>query len=300
VRLWSLAPDGCFQKGMLQSRSEEVRALAFSSDGQTLAYATSNRHVWLFDVSAGDPQLKDHLQIDAGRGGKSSKGGRTPEPHLDQIRSLAFAQDDKTLAVGVGPSVRLFDLGTGQATALAGHAGEVLAVAISPSGKQVASASADGTVRLWNPRAFWNKTLETLKAPTVSCIAYSSDGRFFALGERERSFQVWDVAADPPEPKIWEQACRSGMLFVQFQPSGDRLLTVEEQGHVGVWDLSTGACVEDWNVPLTKAYSFALSTDGRYLATGNIDGTVQVFRIAAKRDAPPKGSSAKMPALRGQ
>ncbi len=60
---------------------------------------------------------------------------------------------------------------------LEGHSSSVSAVAFSPNGKQVASASYNCTVRLWE--AAIGAALQTLKghSSSVSSVAFSPDSR---------------------------------------------------------------------------------------------------------------------------
>ncbi len=68
----------------------------------------------------------------------------------DQLRSMAFAPDNKTLAVGLRRDVQLRDATTGKRLrTLAGHTNWVLSVSFSPDGKTLASGSSDKTARLW-------------------------------------------------------------------------------------------------------------------------------------------------------
>jgi len=74
---------------------------------------------------------------------------------------------------------------------LAGHADEVTALAVAPDGLQLASASQDQTVRLWNMEASdAHRTLAGHRGP-VWAETYSPDGRRIATGGADRVVRVW-------------------------------------------------------------------------------------------------------------
>jgi WD40 repeat protein len=76
---------------------------------------------------------------------------------------------------------------------LAGHSTLVWATAWSPNGLQLASSSADGTIKLWNVQT--GECLQTLQGHchVVWSVAWSPDGQTLASSSSDETIRVWDV-----------------------------------------------------------------------------------------------------------
>lgn len=94
---------------------------------------------------------------------------------------------------------------------LTGHTGPVAQVRLSPDGRFIASASADGTARLWDSRT--GEHIETLVGHLagVSALAWSPDSATLATGSDDKTIRLWDrVTGRPRGARIRIGALRAG------------------------------------------------------------------------------------------
>src|SRR5262249_28546952 len=107
---------------------------------------------------------------------------------------LATASDGEEQADSADHLVRLWSADGGSQSQLVGHRGAVRAVAWSPDGALLASASADTTVRIWSSDG---ATVQCLTGHTgsVEAVAWSPDGRQLATASADATIRVWPQPA---------------------------------------------------------------------------------------------------------
>jgi WD40 repeat protein/serine/threonine protein kinase len=165
--------------------------------------------------------------------------------------------------------------------------GNDLAVAIRPSGRQVAVCPARGTATVWDLAD--GSLVAELQGPNgagLSGPAWSPDGRllavgYFATGEEESGVLVWDVA----ENRRVEGPLNLGSVFtVAFSPDGRSLAAGCNEGF-GVFDTSDPSHVRrQYRVPGDQARSLAFSPDGqRLFLASEVLGVVRILDLAADR-----------------
>jgi WD40 repeat protein/tRNA A-37 threonylcarbamoyl transferase component Bud32 len=157
---------------------------------------------------------------------------------------------------------------------LTGHGGPVSAVAFSPDGNRLASASHDGTVKIWATAA--RRAAHTLKGHTdlVTGVAYSRDGKRLATASRDGTVKLWDAATGREQTTLAGHKGR--VRCVAFSPDGKQVVC----GGDGLkwWDAVTGREKRGTVLASDRGVNaLAFSPDGMRLAAGLADGAVSVL-----------------------
>ncbi|MDQ2880765.1 MAG: hypothetical protein M3Y48_05745 [Actinomycetota bacterium] len=158
---------------------------------------------------------------------------------------MVFSQDDKLLVTG-GPrpgTIQLWDMTTGKPQP-AGmiHAREVSAVAISPDGHSLASASADGTAKLWDitePHPPKPLPAVVQDMDQVYSVAFRPNGMTLATANSDTTAGLFDVS-NPRAPR--QLRALDGHLRpvsgVAFSSDGDTLVTTSQDSTARLWNVS--------------------------------------------------------------
>jgi WD40 repeat protein len=113
------------------------------------------------------------------------------------------------------------------------HQGLTTDIKFSPDNQTLASASGDGTVKLWNVNGILLGILKH-KSP-VNSISFSPDGQTLASGSNDKMVRVWHV--DGTLLKTLKHH-KAEVKSVNFSLDGQMLATAGADGKVILWNLN--------------------------------------------------------------
>jgi WD40 repeat protein len=188
--------------------------------------------IWIFDADSGA-----RVQI---LKGQAKKWGM----------ALAWSPDGKILAAARSV-ISLWDVESGKAVkTLEGHQDFVRALAFSPEGGRLASASMDKSVKVWNLSE--GKEILALKPEGFA---------FYADGE-------WVTAP-----------IRLPATAAAFSPDGKWLATTGADRIVRVWNAETGTLKKEFKGHRNAVTAVSFFPDGRGLVSSSLDHTIRVWKL---------------------
>jgi eukaryotic-like serine/threonine-protein kinase len=209
-------------------------ALAFDGPGRRLAVAWGR-----VAPGSGAPAAIARVEVIDVAAGRPLWASDGPFGPLSYKAPLALSPDGlRMAAAGPGHAVRVYEVGRpGPPATLGRHDQHVEALAFSPDGSRLASASRapDTTVKVWDlSRPGEHLTLYG-HTTTVWGVAFSPDGRWLATAANDDLLRLWDAQTGRPQVTVHLPPGGNG-LAIAFAPEGDRVAV--EAGGVAVYELS--------------------------------------------------------------
>ena len=187
---------------------------------------------------------------------------RTP----GRVWSLAFGKDGRTLLVGAGTTLLLWDLEKNdRRQVFQGHRGVVGSIALHPDGVRALTGAGDGTLALWNLEEGRRIRSFTGHEGRVWSVALSKDGSTALSAGMDGTLGLWNVeSGERTRTFKGHRGAATGAAFVKGET---QVLSVGVDGRMILWNAATGERLKSVDAHRDEISGLALSPDGRTAVT---------------------------------
>jgi WD40 repeat protein/serine/threonine protein kinase len=292
-----------------------VRSAAFSPDGSRVVTASGDQTARVWDAATGKPlgpplvhQGAVEIATFSPDGSRvvtasddqtarvwdtaTSKPLALPLAHQGRVMRAVFSPDgSRVVTASDDRTARVWDAATSKPLSLPlAHQGAVRSAAFSSDGNRVVTASDDKTARVWDATTGKPLAPPLMHQAAVRSAAFSPDGSRVITASGDQTARVWDVATGKPlGPPLAPEHKKYANFFTSygnlmwsaaFSPDGSRVVTMDGDKIVRVWDAATG---KPLGLPLAHqgaVGSAAFSPDGSRVVTASVDQTARVWDAA--------------------
>ena len=245
---------------------EWVPSVAFDRRGELVFAASDARTIRAFDLKTREPRYELAATGD--------------------VRSLAASPDGAYLAAAYdvpAGHLAIWNLSTRSEELWANaHDNDVTCVAYNPDGSRLASASSDGTAKVWDART--GRHFFTMRGHQggVNHVAFHPNGRQMVTAGVDGTIRFWDAADGAPIAV--NNAHPSSVSCLAFSPDGRQMATANDTrarpdavSKIIIWDVIGGEIQHTLSGHKHSVWHLTYSPDGKRLASAGEDQTVKIW-----------------------
>ncbi len=210
---------------------------------------------------------------------------------------------------------------------LQGHHDWVNSISFSRDGQMIASASRDGTIKLWSREGRELKILVRHSAEVYS-VSFSPDGQTLVSGSADNTIKLWNLdgrerqtlkghqnevfnvsfspdgkviasASKDKTIKLWSKDGRElqtlqghsgGVSSVSFSPNGQTIASASADNTIKLWS-KDGRERKTFKGHSNAVISVSFSPDGQTIASASADNTIKLWSVDGKEQQTLQGHS---------
>ncbi|OAX33842.1 WD40 repeat-like protein [Rhizopogon vinicolor AM-OR11-026] len=267
------AESGKVEVGPIESNQGYVRSVAYSPLGDRIASGGDNT-ICIWDSNTGKLLVGPIKDLVYG------------------VESVVWSLDGSKLYSASDTFARVFDSFSGTLLHRLEHDHLLTSIALSPRHNVLACVGISGIAHLWDTESHkpLGQPFRQEDHKQLRCVSFSQDGQYLAYGGHDNKITLWivkDIApqltetASPmqsktPTPKYKFEGHEKDIRCFVFLQDNIHIVSGSLDGTMRKWNCDTGHLVgEPWKGEGSTILTLTLSPDGKTIACGRVDGSVE-------------------------